>query len=167
MKKTIALLLSLLVLLAGCGSQVPENAQVEITRATAAPAEDPAFCLTFQGCPLIPGRAFDPADLPQADSVFQAPSCAIEGTDNVYSYGSLEVTAFDDGSGEVIYSVYLIDAPTDEGLSVGDAEDRIPEIYGQDFRKSDHEYLYTRGATQLRILVQDGRVLSIELLAAD
>lgn len=166
MKQVIALLLTLTVLLAGCGSQIPENAQVEITRATSAPTEMTAFCLAFQGITLTPGQPFDPAALPQAESVFRVPSCAIDGTDNVYSYGDLEITAFDDGEGEILYSVYLLDVPTDEGLALGDAESRITQLYGEDFQKNDNEYLYTRGGTQLRILVQDGLVLSIELLAA-
>ena len=166
MKKLTAMILMLALVLAmtACGGEAAEpQAQVEITRATEAP--DQGYSLEFQGLKLVPGDAFDAAKLPEAQSVYEVPSCAIEGTDNVYSYGGLEVTAFNDGSGEMIYSLYLMDASvkTDEGLAVGDAEDRITEIYGQEHQGAENEYLYTRGGTELRVLVQDGQVLSIEL----
>ena len=68
--------------------------------------------IQFEGKELNVGSQFDPSVLPEANSVYQVPSCAIEGTDNVYSYPVLELTAYNDGTGEVIYSIYLTDANT-------------------------------------------------------
>ena len=113
---------------------------------------------------LVPGAAFDPAVLPEADSVFTVPSCAIEGTDNVYSYPVLEVTAYNDGTGEVIYSIYLTDAntPTEEGLYVGDDLARVTELYGEDYTQNGAEITYTKGATTLNMIINGDSVISIE-----
>lgn len=177
MKKLIALLLALLLVaaLTACGGQSPDVAPTT-QPTTAKPVDDePApsatepsaeeyFSFTYEGVELIPGAAFDPAVLPEADSVFEVPSCAIEGTDNVYSYPTFELTAYNDGTGEVIYSIYLLDAdtPTAEGLYVGDDLARVTELYGSDYIENDTELTFTKGATTLSLLLDGETVISIE-----
>ena len=113
---------------------------------------------------LTPGQAFDAAALPEANSVYQVPSCAIEGTDNVYNYGTIEVTAFDDGNGEVIYSVYIMDAntPTNEGLYIGDTLDHIVAAYGEDYTREGNQITYQKGDTLLIIILGGEYVQSID-----
>jgi len=141
-------------------TQAPE---AEETEAPVAASDDP-YCITLEGVILVPGEAYDPDALPAPDSVYQVPSCAIEGTDNVYSFPTFEVTAFDDGSGEVIYSVVIIDpnVATDEGLLLGDKVERVIELYGENYEESGTAMVYTGGDTMLRIIVQNGYVADIE-----
>jgi len=80
--------------------QAPEDAKEET-------ADEGVYSFTFEGTELIPGEKFDASVLPEAQNVFTVPSCALEGTDNVYSYGTIEVTAYNEGEGEYIYSVYF------------------------------------------------------------
>ena len=124
---------------------------------TAAPVTEEGFSFVLEGVTLVPGTAFDSAALPEAQSTYQVPSCAIEGTDNVYNYGTVEVTAFNDGSGEVIYSVYIVDAntPTDEGLYIGDTLDQAAAIYGEDYVQESSQITYQKGDTLL-VMVLDG-----------
>lgn len=180
MKKLIAILLSLVLLLglAACGAQQeapateptePTNADVEQDQAQAPEEEkkpEDAFHFIWldEGVKLIPGEVFDPSVLPEANHTFQVPSCAIEGTDDVYSYDAFELTAYNDGTGPVIYSIYLIDpnAPTPEGLYLGDDLETVESIYGTDYEDLDGELVYTKANTELRLLVEDGQVASIE-----
>lgn len=182
MKRKIAILLALLTLmsLAACGAEEESNADLVITRAPEEATEAAAqsaeeteaqeaktvepFVFVYEGVGLMPGAAFDASVLPAASSVSQVPSCALEGTDNAYNYTFFELTAFDDGSGEVIYSIYLMDPnlTTPEGLALGDEEAKIPELYGADFLQEGASYVYTREGTVLSIIVQDGVVISIE-----
>lgn len=132
---------------------------------TAAPA--PALTeLAFvaDGVKLIPGEAFDASKLPEAASVYEVPSCAIEGTDNVYNYETFEVTAFNDGTGEVIYSVYLIDpnVTTPEGLALGDDVQTVVDLYGESYEVDGTAYVYTCGDVVLSIIIQGDTVASIE-----
>ena len=176
------MLLALLMLLSltACGAEEESDADLVITRApeeakdaseaaaeeTAAPEEkmETPFVFVYEGVELMPGQAFDAAVLPAADAVSQVPSCALEGTDNAYNYTAFELTAFDDGNGEVIYSIYLLDAnlATPEGLALGDDEAKIVELYGEDFVREGTSYVYTREGTVLSLIVQDGTVISIE-----
>jgi predicted small lipoprotein YifL len=171
MKKLIALLLAVLMLtaLAACDTQNPTDTTGTNPTAPTPGDTNPinpeeSFKFTYEGVALIPGAAFDPSVLPEADSVFTVPSCAIEGTDNVYSYPVLELTAYNDGTGEVIYSIYLTDAntPTEEGLYVGDDLARVTELYGTDYTENGSELIYTKGKTCLSLILNDGAVISME-----
>ncbi|MBR3972821.1 MAG: hypothetical protein IKJ99_02575 [Oscillospiraceae bacterium] len=181
MKKLIAMLLALVLVLslAACGAEENSNEDLVITRAPEAEATDapeaegieeaPAveegmYTLTVDGVELIPGAAFDPAVLGEAASVYEVPSCAIEGTDNVYNYETFEITAYDDGTGEVIYSIYFLDPSltTTEGLALGDDEAKVAELYGENYEVDGTAYVYTKTGSQLFIIVENGSVVSIE-----
>lgn len=184
MRKLIAMLLAVLLVmsLAACGAEEENNADLVITRApetaTEAPTDaveetqtvetvvntDGPFTFVYEGVNLTPGTAFDASVLPEADSIYEVPSCALEGTDNVYNYGSFELTAFDEGYGEDIYSIYFIDPnlTTPEGLALGDDVAKVVELYGEDYVQDGNAYVYTRESTILSVIAQDGVVTSIE-----
>lgn len=182
MKKifAIALALAMILSLAACGEQETEQTvettgtpavettvpavQEETTEPQAQVQDEDPFSLTFEGVPLVPGTAYDAAVLPEPLSVYQVPSCAIEGTDNVYSFEALEITAFDNGTGEVIYSIVLVDpnAATDEGLMLGDTLEKVIELYGEAYEQVGNSLVYTRGGTTLTLILQGDYVVDIE-----
>lgn len=184
MKKNILIMVVILALaLTACGGNEGTDAQMEITRdpkettaqteaaevaTEAAKVEETSFDgpFVFQngGVKLLPGDPFDAAALPEAESVYEVPSCAIEGTDNVYNYGSYEVTAFESAAGEQIYSVYFLDATlsTKEGISLGDSLEKVIETYGEGYQVNNTEYFYTSEGTVLSFIVQNNVVMSIE-----
>ena len=192
MKKLFAIVLAMMMVLslAACGAEEENNADLVITRApveeteapaaqdeaTEAPAEAedeaaPAvievefYAFEAEGVQLVPGAAFDADALPEASSVYTVPSCALEGTDNVYNYDdAFEVTAFDEGDGEFIYSVYILDpnVTTPEGLALGDSKDSVVALYGAGYQDNGNEYVYQAGDTILDIIFQGDSVASIE-----
>lgn len=179
MKKLITILLALVMVLSlcACGAEEESNADLVITRAAqeaqeqvvAGEEEIPvnmggSFAFTAKDVKLVPGEDFDGNALGSARSVFQVPSCAIEGTDNVYNYDTFEITAFDDGSGEVIYSILIIDPElsTEEGLALGDDIQKVESLYGTSYVEEGASRIYTRGETQLILIVQNESVVSIE-----
>ena len=172
MKKLLCLLLSLMLLvsLAACGG-APANETPDTTPETNVDTEidevnapEKGFAFTIGEVALTPGEAFDPEALPEADSTFEIESCAGQGTDTVYSYPEAEVTVFDDGNKGVIYSIYVLDpnAATPEGLYLGDDMSQAESLYGTDYTEEDTELVYTKGNTQLRLLVEDDAVTAIE-----
>lgn len=184
MKKLIAMILALTMVLCltACGGDEEAGQQqtiggsvTEATKGaeeTEAPTEGAAvvpggavFAFTYEGVDIIPGEAFDASKLPEAASLYQVPSCALEGTDNVYNYETFEVTAYDEGNGEFVYSIYFIDPnlTTNEGLAMGDDLAKAVELYGENYEEVDGEYVYTSANTQLRLIVENDTVVSIEL----
>ena len=185
MKKIIALIsAALLVLgLAACNetagsNDVPQitmgNSQNEATTPNETapfetsvgtqPVEEESFAFLFNEVALIPNAPFDAKQLPAAASTYVVPSCALEGTDNVYNYETFEVTAYNEGKGEFIYSIYFIDPnlTTPEGLAIGDDLAKAVSIYGEGYTQTDASVVYTKGQTQLILILQEGTIVSIE-----
>jgi hypothetical protein len=123
-----------------------------------------AYVFAYQGVKLQPGTAFDASALPEATSTYTVPSCALEGTDNVYNYDAFEVTAYNEGKGEFIYSIYFIDPnlTTPEGLALGDSLDKAISLYGDGYTQEDSAYTYVGGNTMLVIILQNDAIASIE-----
>ncbi len=170
MKKILAMLLVLLLLvsMAACnGGDSTDGTQNNGTAGTNGDAQPEGYSYTLANVKLVPGADFKPSELPEADSVYQVPSCAIEGTDNVYNYTTVEITAFDDGTGEIIYSIYIIDpnTPTDEGLYLGDALEQVNSLYGTDRTENGNELVYKKGKTMLVLIMENDTVSSIEYRA--
>lgn len=189
----ILLALTMLLSLSACesGEQPQETTQPAPVETTSAPGEtaapetegpaaseegeldggadigvepDSPFVFTFNGVPLTPGTVYDAAALPEPSSVYQVPSCAIEGTDNVYSFDTVEITAFHDGTQEIIYAIAIFDPNvcTDEGLYLGDDAARVVELYGENYTENGTAMVYTRGNTMLTIILQGGFVADME-----
>lgn len=181
MKKLLLALALILVLtsLAACSaektpSETPDNTPVDNNakddtvnkeNTEDKKTEEGEFSYTLEGTKLVPGQKFDKSALREADSVYEVPSCALEGSDLVYNYTTVEVTAYDDGSGPVVYCVYFVDAntPTDEGLLLGDSLDRVKTLYGEGYTEDAGQIVYTKGKTQLILLVENDTVISIEI----
>ena len=140
-----------------------ETSVTEVTQQAAAVAVG-NYTFDASGVELIPGDPFDPGVLPKAESVYEVPSCAIEGTDNLYNYGTFELTAFDDGEKELIYSILLTDPniTTTEGLALGDDVQKMVELYGEGYTQQGNAYVYTGDAELLYIIAQNEKVASIE-----
>lgn len=177
MKKLLAMLLILAMVLSLAACKAEEEtpattaatveetaAQTEAPVETTAPAVEEGFRFTLDGTALIPGTEYDASALAEPDSVYQVPSCAIEGTDNVYSFSAVEITAFFDGTKEIIYSVAILDPNTctDEGLYLGDSRQRAMELYGEDYAENGTAMVYTKGNTMLTLIIQNEYVVDIE-----
>lgn len=144
-------------------STTPETTVEQETQTTSV-SDEGVYSFLFEGVEIIPGAAFEADVLPEVAFVYEMPSCAIEGTDNVYNYEVIEITAFNDGSSEIIYSVYITDANTStpEGLYIGDDVSRVTELYGTDCTVEGTQMVYQRGKTMLVIILENDFVASIE-----
>lgn len=183
MRKIWILLLAvaMLLTLSACAEE-PSNAELMITRAAEetiqmqdGPAETESreekvtlvsdYVFVFDGVELVPGTEFRKNELPKEKSVYKVPSCAIDGTDNVYNYETFELTAFQEGgSGEVIYSILLLDPniATTEGLALGDHADRVLELYGNGYTQEGSAWVYQGPENALYVIFQGEYVASIE-----
>lgn len=132
------------------------------------PQDEEVFSFVFNGVSLTPGSPFTTDGLPPADSFYSVPSCAVEGTDNVYQYGSLEITSVTDKSGEFLYSVYFIEpsVKTPEGLGLGDPVSKADSLYKTEFKAAYGGRVYTLGETSLNLVIENDVITGIEYLWA-
>ena len=175
MKRIIALLLVALLLTA-CNAAPQGNPDLQITRATEpdnaadvttttveTKEENNVFFFMAGDVTVTPGTAFDATKVTYED-VYEVPSCAGEGTDKVYMGSSYEITAFNDGKGEITYCVTFVtpDAKTPEGLSLGDDMAKAATLYGN-YQEDGTAWIFTRGNTQLWVIGENNVITSIEL----
>ena len=179
-KKISALLLALLLclaLLAGCGGNNggndqagggSTNGQNSGTDGEGA-QEASAFVFVSNGVEVKMNAEADPIveALGEPISSYDAPSCAFQGTDWIYTYDGFQLNTYPlDDVNYVSSVVFTSDAvATPEGLEIGGTREDMIAAYGEDYTEEYGMCTYTRGDSQLAILFGDGAITSIEYLA--
>ena len=105
--------------------------------------------------------------LGQAQSYFEAASCAFEGLDKTYTYSGFIITTRPDGDKDYVNSILLTDdsVTTPEGIYIGSSDADVRAAYGEDAGTLSGALCYTKGGTDLNFILEDGKVISIEYLA--
>ena len=156
-KKILAAVLAVLMLLSltACGSGETEETQETQFVTT--------WSLNVNGKELFVGIKM-PKDLGEPTSYFESASCAIQGLDKDYTYGSILVRTEDDGTTERIVSLTILDdgAATSSGVTIGDSRDKVVSVYGTPKGETDTLLIYaaSEGAVA-KFLLRDGAVTSI------
>ncbi len=189
MSLTLALLLALA--LTACGGKEPPDSQQDNPGDTSVttpadpgqnePAKEPApveipmpkagskLVFIYKDCPLPMNAEFAPLldFIGEADSYFEAASCAFEGLDKTYTYSDVEIITYPDEDVDYISSIRLLSsaAATPEGITIGSSRADVIAAYGEDFEESGEQYTYEDGDAQLFILFENDAVISVEYAA--
>ena len=107
------------------------------------------------------------ATLGDAKSYTEAASCAFDGLDKTYYYGSFYLYTYPDGDIDRINMVVLCDdtVATAEGISIGDSKEKVESIYGADGYNGVNAYVLTSGESTLTIIMENDQVSSIQYAA--
>ena len=101
-------------------------------------------------------------------SYFEAPSCAFDGIDKIYTYGGFELHTYpaSDKKDYVSAVIFKDDSvKTEEGIYIGDSKDKVVETYGEDFQDVDGAYVYNKGEGKLQFIFKNDVVASVEYIA--
>jgi len=95
---------------------------------------------------------------------FEAPSCAFEGMDKIYSYSGFEFTTYTKNNKDYIASLFFLDdtVTTREGITLNATLDDIVAAYGSDYEQNFNEYSYSDGNCVLSFILENGKVVSVE-----
>lgn len=118
---------------------------------------DVAIGIDAEAEPLI-GR------LGEADAYFEAPSCAFEGVDKMYTYNGFELDTYPMNGKDYVSAVTFKDdmVSTAEGISIGDTEEKVKKAYGECAADKEGVLAYEKDGMKLCFIVQAGSVMSIE-----
>lgn len=166
--KKIAIILTLLLCFAfvGCNGDVTEPPAVSKTEGPTAdkPVEEGYYLLLKDAKIAIDGdmKAITDA-LGEPTSYFESNSCAFQGLDKVYTWGSVTVRTYPKDDGDCVLSIELKDdsVSTFEGISIGDTKARVEELYGVPHKTTDVANIYQKGNTNLTFIITNGEVTSI------
>lgn len=102
--------------------------------------------------------------LGEANSYFEAASCAFNGLDKMYTYSSFELDTYPMGDKDYVSLILFKDdsISTAEGVSIGDPEEKIVQVYGDDALEEDGMIVYQKDGMKLCFIVNEGSVSSIE-----
>jgi hypothetical protein len=152
MKKTIITLLAVFLLL-GCSKSPAktDNYYFKLGKQEIAMGQEAKAVIATLGTPK---------------DTYSSPSCAFEGDDTVYDYGSYQITTFVSEGVEKFTGVYLIDKTisTKEGLHIGSSMDEMVAAYGDKYVESYGSYTYSLDKTDLAFVIVDKVVTSISYL---
>lgn len=95
---------------------------------------------------------------------FEAPSCAFEGMDKIYSYSGFEFVTYTKDDKDYISSVVFLDdmVTTREGIGLNASLEEVISVYGKDYEKSFEQYSYSDGNCVLSFLLENDEVVSVE-----
>ena len=135
------------------GSSVTANEPVFVSGSVTIKMNEPAD-------PII-------ASLGEPKDTYEAPSCAFQGNDYYYNYGSFEVSAYEENGERRIYSVVLKDdlVATPEGISIGSSADDAAKAYGESARTDNGNFVVKTDNAVLTIVIKNGAVSSIDYVA--
>ena len=102
--------------------------------------------------------------LGEPKSYTEAASCAFDGLDKTYYYGSFYLYTYPDGDTDRVNMVVLCDdtITTPEGLCIGDSKDKVESTYGADGYNGVNAYVYTAGDCTLTVIMDNDKVSSIQ-----
>ena len=105
--------------------------------------------------------------LGEANSYFEAASCAFDGLDKTYTYSGFVITTRPDGDRDLVNSILLTDdsVATAEGIYIGSSQADVLAAYG-DAEVAYNVIQYTLDNTTLNFILEGGTVLSIEYIPA-
>ncbi len=166
-----AIMVMSLSILSGCGGnqggdkETTPAGQNETQAVTEAAGPD-TFVFNYKGTDLYIGEdAAVVEKLGEYKEKTETQSCAFEGKDTCYFYGSFYLTVGNPGDGkDVITAFWFTDdtVQTKEGLCIGDSKDKVEEIYGAEGFNNLNAYIYSKDICQLTIILENDAVSSIQ-----
>lgn len=104
------------------------------------------------------------AALGAADSYFEAASCAFDGLDKIYTYSSFELDTYPLGEEDHVSAVLLKDdsIATPEGVRIGDSQEKLLEVYGENFVSENSMMVYYKDDMKLCFIVENEAITSIQ-----
>lgn len=102
--------------------------------------------------------------LGDTENYFEEPSCAAQGTAQIYTYSSFEITTYPDGDKDLIASIVLKDdnVSTVEGVDLSMTKEDIISAYGSDYKEKGKSLEYEKDGMTLCLIMDGSNISSIE-----
>lgn len=142
----------MLLSLVGCGADDPDSQKEN-------------FSFTYNGISITLGAEAAPIidALGEPRSYTEEPSCAFEGMDKTYYYGSFYISTYPLAGKDYIYNLWFADdgAATDEGIRIGSTQFQVEDAYGKDCFNGTNSFVLTKGQSRLVILLGEEAVSGV------
>lgn len=163
MKKLIifALAIAVLFCMAGCQSGTAQD-----TQAAGNDYGEQIFSFTYKGVEI---KLADPAEpiiekLGEPTKYTESASCAFEGLDKSYYYGSFYLETYPQGDKDFVYGWWFADdtVTTPEGIYIGSSQTDVEKAYGAENFNGTNSFTVKKGNGTLTVILEEGSVTSIQ-----
>lgn len=105
--------------------------------------------------------------LGEPTSYFESESCAFQGLDKVYTYGSVVISTYPENEQDFVYIIELKDdtVETTEGICIGSTKDDVVAAYGQATSETDTALSYQKDDCILAFIFDGDSVSNITYTA--
>lgn len=102
--------------------------------------------------------------LGEPESYFEAPSCAFQGIDKIYTYAHFEINTYQEGGKDKISMILFKDdlVSTTEGIYIGMTKEDMERAYGTDYEMINASCIYKKDNMKLVFILTDGTISYIE-----
>lgn len=142
----------MLLSLVGCGSTDIDPQEENFTFAY----NDTKITLGAEAAPIIDA-------LGEPRSYTEEPSCAFDGMDKTYYYGSFYLSTYPLAGKDYIYNLWFADdtVATEEGIRIGSTQSQVEDAYGKECFNGTTSFVLTKGQSRLVILIEEKTVSSV------
>ena len=171
MKKIIALMLALLMVfaLAACGTSNVETGKPDNNETQGTELQGPTYSFTYGQTKMTMHQDAAPilAALGEPKSYTEEESCAFNGLDKTYYYGSFYLQTYPQGDADKVYCIWLVDdsVTTEEGVFIGSTQAQVSKAYGDESYNGSNAYVMKTDNCILTIILENGTVNSIQYIA--
>ena len=169
MKKLIAILLVMATLFAfaACTGTPTENPNPS-NGGSKQPVVD-SFKFNYNGVEIALNAPAEPivAALGEAKSYTESTSCAFDGLDKQYGYGSFYLKTYPLNGKDYIYGWDFVDdmIENNEGICIGTSKEDVDAVYGADAFNGSNAYTVTKGSGKMTIILENDVVVAIQYVA--
>lgn len=127
---------------------------------------DIGFTLDFNGFTIYMNQNMADVLLGIGDPLrppFEAPSCAFDGIDRIFSYPGVQIHTYPDGDEDFVHTISIRDDSISiyGGIFLGSSFDDVTSVFGTNYDRDFDMFTYTKGDTTLAFLIEDGIVTAI------
>ena len=155
MKKLIAFLLvaAMLLCFTACVPDQTDDTEKEFTFTY----NDVKITLNAPAEPIVEALGGNP-------KYSESTSCAFDGLDKSYGYGSFYLETYPMDGKDYVYGWYFVDdmVATNEGICIGSSQADVETAYGAENYNGSNAFQIKKGCGQLTIILEEGKVTSIQ-----
>ena len=168
MKKILCLVLALMLAMsmAACGGEGdPTTAPTTGGSKEPTPATN-GYKFSYKGTEIVMHADAAPilAALGEPKKYTEETSCAFDGKDKTYFFGSFYLQTYPIGEKDYVYAVWFADdsVTTNEGVYVGMTQKEVEAAYGTAGFNGSNAFIMIKDATRLTVILTEGKVSSIQ-----
>ena len=165
MKKIIALTMAICLMLcfAACGSSTAGETQGNGGTGVVANSN---FSFTYKGVEMKLSQPAEPIieKLGEPMKYTESASCAFDGLDKSYYYGSFYLETYPQGDKDFVYGWWFADdtVTTPEGIYIGATKADVEKAYGAENFNGTNAYTVKDGNGTLTVILENDAVTSIQ-----